>query len=96
MPIEFRTCEAGDLAAAINPIWHYFGRGPSEEDVERMGHILPTDRVHVAVEDGKVVGGGGRVQVRHDRPRRGTRSDCGRRWRSACCRRTVGAGFCAA
>ena len=59
MSIEFRTCEAGDLAAAINPIWHYFGRGPSEEDAERLGQVLPTDRVHVAVEDGKVVGGAG-------------------------------------
>ena len=59
MSIEFRTCEAGELVAALNPIWHYFGRGPSDEDVERMGHVLPTDRVHVAVEDGKVVGGAG-------------------------------------
>src|SRR4051812_35045312 len=59
MSIEFRTCEDGELVAAINPIWHYFGRGPSEEDAQRMAHVLPADRVHVAVEDGNVVGGAG-------------------------------------
>ena len=59
MAIEFRTCEPAELAAALTPIWHYFGRGASEEDAEKLSRVLPIERVHVAVEDGKVVGGAG-------------------------------------
>ena len=59
MAIEVRTCEPGELAEALTPIWHYFGRGASEEDAERMARILPSERVHVALENGTVVGGAG-------------------------------------
>ena len=59
MSIEFRICEPDELAAALSPISHYFGQGASEEYAERLGRVLPTERVHVAVEDGKVVGGAG-------------------------------------
>jgi predicted acetyltransferase len=59
MSLEFRICGADELAAALSPIWHYFGRGSSEEDAERLSRVLPTERVHVAVEDGKIVGGAG-------------------------------------
>jgi predicted acetyltransferase len=59
MAIEFRVCEPDELTAALAPIWHYFGRGASEEDAERLSPVLPTERVHVAVEDGEVVGGAG-------------------------------------
>jgi predicted acetyltransferase len=59
MAIEVRTCRPDEFAAALTPIWHYFGRGASEEDAEKLGRLLPTERVHVAVEDGKVVGGAG-------------------------------------
>jgi predicted acetyltransferase len=59
MAIEFRTCEPAELAAALTPIWHYFGRGASEEDAEKLSRVLPIERVHVAVEDGQVVGGAG-------------------------------------
>jgi len=59
MSIEFRVCKQDELAAALTPIWHYFGRAASEEDAEKLGKVLPTERVHVAVDDGKVVGGAG-------------------------------------
>jgi len=59
MAIEFRICGPDELAAALTPIWHYFGRAASEEDVQKLGKVLPTERVHVAVEDGEVVGGAG-------------------------------------
>lgn len=59
MSIEFRTCKQDEFAAALNPIWHYFGRAASEEDAEKLARVLPVERVHVAVEDGKVVGGAG-------------------------------------
>jgi len=59
MSIEIRTCKPGELAEALTPIWHYFGRGASEEDAERMSGILPVDRTHVAVDNGTVVGGAG-------------------------------------
>jgi predicted acetyltransferase len=59
MAIEFRTCRDDELAAALSPIWHYFGRGASDEDAANLGRILPTERVHVAVDDGQIVGGAG-------------------------------------
>ena len=34
MAIEYRICQPDELAAALTPIWHYFGRGASEEDAE--------------------------------------------------------------
>lgn len=59
MTIEYRGAREGELAAALSPIWHYFGRAANEEDAEKLGRILPTERVHVAVEDGDIVGGAG-------------------------------------
>lgn len=48
-----------EVAAALAPIWHYFGRRPDPEEVERLGAILPAERVLAAVEDGETVGGAG-------------------------------------
>jgi predicted acetyltransferase len=62
MSIEIRTCKPDELAAALTPIWHYFGRAADEENAERLGRVLPIERVHVAVEDGKIVGGAGAYQ----------------------------------
>lgn len=59
MPIEVRTCEAGELAAAFAPISHYFGRMPTSEDGERWERILPPARMHAAWDDGAIVGGAG-------------------------------------
>lgn len=59
MSLEIRTCEPDELAAGLAPISHYFGHETSNEDAERMGRILPAERLHVAVEDGAIVGGAG-------------------------------------
>jgi predicted acetyltransferase len=59
MAVELRICAPDELLAALTPIWHYFGGVPNDEDAEKLGRVLPTERVHVAVEDGKVVGGAG-------------------------------------
>lgn len=59
MAIEVRVCAPGELGAALDPIWHYFGGRASEEDVERFGSILPAERVHAAFDGGAIVGGAG-------------------------------------
>jgi predicted acetyltransferase len=57
--IEVRVCAPDEVRAALTPIWHYFGRVPNEEEVERMAAILPAERVHAALDDGEIVGGAG-------------------------------------
>jgi predicted acetyltransferase len=59
MAVEFRTSTPDEYIPALAPIWHYFGGVPSEEEAERLKRVLPVERIHVAVEDGKVVGGAG-------------------------------------
>ena len=59
MAIEVRTCKPGELGDALNPIWQYFGGNATEDQIERMGQILPVERTHVAADDGTVVGGAG-------------------------------------
>lgn len=48
-----------DLKAAFNPIMHYFGGGFSEQDLARWSDNIEIPRVHVARENGNVVGGAG-------------------------------------
>ena len=48
-----------EVGAALTPIWHYFGRRPDPDEVEKLGTILPAERVLAAREDGQVVGGAG-------------------------------------
>ena len=48
-----------EVSAALAPIWHYFGRRPEPDEVEKLGTILPAERVLAAVEDGAFVGGAG-------------------------------------
>jgi predicted acetyltransferase len=57
--IEIRVCRPGELGEALAPISHYFGRTPDEERVARFERILPAERMHVASEDGRVVGATG-------------------------------------
>jgi predicted acetyltransferase len=57
--LEVRICAPEEVGGALGAIWHYFGGRPSEEDVERMGSILPAERVHAAFDDGAIVGGAG-------------------------------------
>jgi predicted acetyltransferase len=58
--IEVRPPDGPDeVSAALAPIWHYFGSRPDPEEVERLGAILPAERVLTAREDGGIVGGAG-------------------------------------
>jgi predicted acetyltransferase len=57
--IEIRPARPEEFPAVVAPIMHYFGQSPSPEFAERFGPILPPDRIHVAFEDGEVVGSGG-------------------------------------
>jgi predicted acetyltransferase len=59
MAIEFRACRGDELGAAFAPLWHYFGRSVSDDDVRRLGRILPADRVYAAWDEGVAVGGAG-------------------------------------
>jgi len=56
---EVRVCSsAAELREAVRPIWHYFGRStPTDDQIERVGRVLPLDRVHGAWEGGRAVGG---------------------------------------
>jgi GNAT superfamily N-acetyltransferase len=57
---EVTTCaDPGELAAALAPIFGYFGSRPDEGVGERFARVLPPERMHVAREDGLVVAGGG-------------------------------------
>lgn len=57
--VEIRTCRPEELAAALSPIWHYFGRAANEDDAKQIGRVLPSERVHAAFDDGKIVAGAG-------------------------------------
>jgi predicted acetyltransferase len=57
--VDIRTCSAEDFGQALGPIWHYFGRGVKQEDAERLGRILPHERMYGAWDDGTAVGGAG-------------------------------------
>jgi predicted acetyltransferase len=58
--LEIRTCGPDELAQALGPIWHFFGRtAPPEEGVEALGRVLEAERMHAAWEDGTAVGGAG-------------------------------------
>jgi predicted acetyltransferase len=57
--IEVRACAHEEVGAALDPIWHYFGRRAEVEEVERFAPILPAERVHAAFDDGAIVGGAG-------------------------------------
>jgi predicted acetyltransferase len=57
--IDVRVCAPNEVGRALDPIWHYFGRRATPEDVERFATILPAERVHAAFDDGAIVGGAG-------------------------------------
>jgi len=57
--IEVKVAAAEDVAGALSGIWHYFGSRPEAEEVERLGTILPAERVHAAFDGDAIVGGAG-------------------------------------
>jgi len=59
MPIEVRPVEANEVGKALAPIWHYFGGRPEAEEVEKLGRILPPERMLAALDGEEIVGGAG-------------------------------------
>ena len=59
MTIEVRTATPVDVPGALTPIWHYFGSRPTPEEGERLGTILPAERVLAAFDGDGIVGGAG-------------------------------------
>ena len=61
MAVEVRPATTIDeLADGIRAIGHYFGGWPADlEAAQRFSRNLPTERMHVAVDDGKIIGGAG-------------------------------------
>jgi predicted acetyltransferase len=57
--MNIELARPGEIHLAIEPISHYFGRGPNEERGREFERILPADRVHVARENGQIVGSTG-------------------------------------
>src|SRR5919198_3946789 len=57
--LEVRPCRPEEFRGGSSPIFHSFGRAPTEEAAESIGRLLPADRLHAAWEDGVVVGGAG-------------------------------------
>jgi predicted acetyltransferase len=57
--IEIRATAPDEVAKALTPIWHYFGGRPEAEEIERLGTILPPERVLAALDGGEIVGGAG-------------------------------------
>jgi predicted acetyltransferase len=60
MDIDVRPCSSvEELQAAVNVISHYFGGETSPEDAERFAKWVDVERVHVALEGDRIVGGAG-------------------------------------
>ncbi len=60
MAIEIRTCSSvEELRDGLNAISHYFGFEQPLEDVERFSAILKPERMHVALDGERIVGGAG-------------------------------------
>ena len=55
--MEVRQATSEEMLAGIAPVSHYFGNAPTEETAGRFARVLRPERMHVAVEDGGIVGG---------------------------------------
>ena len=54
MALEVRVVEPVEVASALAPIWHYFGSRPEPDQIERLGTILPVERMLAAVDGGQI------------------------------------------
>jgi predicted acetyltransferase len=55
--MEIRQAKADEFRSGIAPVSHYFGSEPAEENVRRFERVLRPERMHLAEDDGTVVGG---------------------------------------
>jgi predicted acetyltransferase len=61
MKWDVRPCASlHELRSAVAPIWQYFGLSvPTDDQFDRIGRVLPPERMDAAWENGQVVGGAG-------------------------------------
>ncbi|HEU5362475.1 MAG TPA: GNAT family N-acetyltransferase [Gaiellaceae bacterium] len=65
MPLDVRPCASvEELRAGLDAINHYFGHRNEAEDVERFANWIDVERMHVARDDGRIVGGAGAFTFR--------------------------------
>ena len=57
MSLEIRQARREDVLGALRPVFHYFGREPTEDNASRVLRVLSPERMHAAWEDGQIVGG---------------------------------------
>jgi predicted acetyltransferase len=55
--VQVRRAQSGEILAGLTPVSHYFGSVPAAETAQRFSRVLRPERMHVAEEDGRVVGG---------------------------------------
>jgi predicted acetyltransferase len=57
---DVRSCSsAEEQRAAAEPIWRYFGRSVPDDYIADLARVMPTERLHVAWDAGRPVGGAG-------------------------------------
>jgi predicted acetyltransferase len=59
MSVEVRPARREDFMDTLRPVFHYFGRAPTEENAARYARVLAAERMHAAWEDDQIVGGAG-------------------------------------
>jgi predicted acetyltransferase len=66
--VDVRQATAAELRSGLAPVSHYFGNEPTEENVRRFARVLRPERMHVAEEDGRIVGGASAFEFRFTVP----------------------------
>jgi predicted acetyltransferase len=56
--------DSAEYVAALAAIGHYFGWSPTEEDGTRFAKLLPFDRMHAVLDEGRIVAGAGAFPFR--------------------------------
>ena len=65
MATRVRTVrDVAEYSAALAAIGHYFGWAPTEEDSSRFARLLPFDRLHAVLDEGRIVAGAGAFPFR--------------------------------
>jgi predicted acetyltransferase len=60
MALRLRTVrDLDEYGSALSAIGHYFGWEPTRDDAARFARLMPLDRVHAVVDDGRIVAGAG-------------------------------------
>jgi predicted acetyltransferase len=62
--LEVRRAQAEDVLSGIAPVSHYFGQVPTPATTTRVTSVLRPERMHLAEEDGAVVGAASAYDLR--------------------------------